>query len=413
MKHCLLLLLISIFKLNAESGLVVKVGPEFEFKSINEAVENAPMGSTIIVSEGRYAEKTIIITKPLKLIGDNHPTLDGNGSNEIMVIASPDVQVSGFRFINTGHSSMEDRSAIKCLDAHQVVISENVFENTFFAIHLSNTNNAVIDCNTLKSKAEFEFQYGNGIHLWKCYNAWITGNSIIGHRDGIYLEFATSSHIQDNVSHGNIRYGLHFMFSHRNSYRFNKFSNNGAGVAVMYTTDVIMEYNEFSDNWGPSSYGMLLKDIRDSSVKFNKFLNNTSGIYMEGTSRTIFEENLFRNNGYGVKLLASCDDNDFRYNNFQLNTIDMSTNGMTVLNRLNQNYWDKYTGYDLDKDGIGDVVYRPVSIFSMIVEQIPPAVILWRSLLVQLLDKAEKTLPVVTPENLKDTQPLMKAYDIN
>ena len=57
--------------------------------------------------------------------------------------------------------------------------------------------------------------------------------------------------------------------------------------------------------------------------------------------------------------------------------------------------------------------FHPVSLYSMIVEKMPTAVMLWRSFLVFLLDKAEKVIPVVTPENLKDKFPVMKSYDIS
>ena len=36
---------------------------------------------------------------------------------------------------------------------------------------------------------------------------------------------------------------------------------------------------------------------------------------------------------------------------------------------FDKNYWSNYTGYDLDKNGIGDVPYRPVKLFSYIVNQ--------------------------------------------
>ena len=90
----------------------------------------------------------------------------------------------------------------------------------------------------------------------------------------------------------------------------------------------------------------------------------------------------------------------------------MGTNGTMTLNTIKGNYWDKYGGYDLDKDGVGDVPFHPVSLYSMIVEKMPTSVMLWRSFLVYLLDKAEKVIPVVTPENLKDETPVMKSYDI-
>ena len=170
--------------------------------------------------------------------------------------------------------------------------------------------------------------------------------------------------------------------------------------------------NLFEHNWGSSAYGLLLKDIRDSEVKQNRFIENSVGILMEGSSRIEFIQNEFRQNGYGVKLQASCDDNSFERNNFIGNTFDIATNGNLVLNTINKNYWDKYEGYDMKKDGVGDVPYRPVNMYAMIVERIPVSAMLWRSFFVLLMDRAEKTLPVITPESLKDNFPSMKPYDL-
>jgi nitrous oxidase accessory protein len=62
----------------------------------------------------------------------------------------------------------------------------------------------------------------------------------------------------------------------------------------------------------------------------------------------------------------------------------------------------------MNKDGTGDVPYHPVSLYSMIVEQNPNTLILLRSFIVSLLDKAERVLPSLTPESLIDDNPMMK-----
>jgi nitrous oxidase accessory protein len=235
----------------------------------------------------------------------------------------------------------------------------------------------------------------------------IIGNTINGHRDGIYFEFVTNSVIWRNISTGNVRYGLHFMFSQDNSYITNLFKNNGSGVAVMYSHGVKMFNNFFEDNWGDASYGILLKDISDSYVEGNHFVKNTVGIHMEGSSRIELQRNEFINNGWAIKIQASCDDNNIEQNNFIGNTFDIGTNGSLVLNKFNRNYWDKYEGYDIDKNKIGDVPYHPVSLYSIIIDNNPAALMLFRSLIVSLLDKSEKIIPTVTPENLKDDYPLM------
>lgn len=411
MKKILLLLLLTVIVFFNAGATVIEVGSTKKIKNIQEAIRKAMPYDTIIVYGGTYKEKSLKIEKALTMIGKNNPILDGEHQYEILSILSNDVLIRGFTFQNTGTSSMNDLAAIKVSNASNVVIEDNKVISAFFGIYFSHCKKSVVRNNVLTATAKEEHQIGNGIHMWQSDAMHITGNHISGHRDGIYFEFVTNSLIENNRSDYNLRYGLHFMFSHDDTYKNNYFSKNGAGVAVMYTKGVKMLKNVFEENWGDASYGLLLKDIRDSEVIENKFIKNSIAIYMEGSSRILFKQNLFKENGYGIRLQASCDENDFVQNNFQLNTFDIATNGNLVLNKINGNFWDRYEGYDLDKDGIGDVPYRPVSLYAMVVERVPAAVLLWRSFLVFLIDRAEKALPVVTPENLKDESPSMRPYD--
>src|SRR5690606_22665037 len=155
------------------------------------------------------------------------------------------------------------------------------------------------------------------------------------------------------------------------------------------------------------------KDISDSYIEGNVFSKNTTGIMMEGTSRGNFAKNTFTGNGWAVKLQANCENNSFTGNNFSGNSFDIVTNGTLVLNAFQRNYWDKYQGYDLNRDGTGDVPFRPVSMYAMVIDKIPESVLLWRSFLVFLLDKTERVVPAVIPENLKDDYPRMNPYDYN
>ena len=382
-------------------------------KSIKSAIELAAKGDTIRIMKGIYKEGNLVIQKSIVVIGIDYPVLDGENKYEIFTIAANDVSIIGLRMINTGVGSINDISAISAIEAKRLRVLNNQFENTFFGIHLANCIGSVVEDNVLHSNAEVEHQIGNGIHAWKCDSIIVRNNKVSGHRDGIYFEFVTNSLVEKNFSHHNMRYGLHFMFSHNDEYRSNIFQNNGAGVAVMYTKKVKMISNRFEDNWGASSYGLLLKDIGDADIQLNHFAKNTVAVYMEGSSRCHFTQNVFSGNGWAIKMQANCDENVYSKNSFLSNTFDMATNGSLVLNTVDANYWDKYEGYDLDKDRVGDVPYHPVSLYSMVVEKMPSAVMLWRSFLVYMLDRTEKVLPSVTPENLKDIHPAMRNYDYN
>jgi len=386
----------------------VEVCPNCKITAVAQAIKIAQPCDTVLVQSGTYQEPTLLIDKPLFLIGRNYPTLDGQEKVEIISVQASQVVIDGFQIINAAFSSSRELAGINVMNAGYVQISNNRLSNTCFGIYLANVNNSTIVNNTLQAEATVELSAGNGIHAWKCNGLQISGNTVAGHRDGIYFEFVTYAAITNNLSHKNLRYGLHFMFSNNDRYQNNVFENNGAGVAVMYSNKVIMINNHFVHNWGDSAYGLLLKDISDSHIEGNLFEENTTGIHMEGSSRMDLVYNTFTQNGWAVQLQASCDNNDFNNNNFTGNTFDIATNGTLVLNKIDHNYWDKYEGYDLDKNGIGDVPYRPVSLYSMLVAEMPFTIMLWRSFVVYLIDRMEKLLPSLTPENLMDSSPLMK-----
>ena len=379
---------------------------------IRTALSMAKPGDTVVVGPGTYREGNLIINKRLIFSGEGNPVLDGERKSELITVTADDVTIRGFRLMNTAIGSMEDFAAIRVMGASRVLIENNVGQDNFFGFHFSKSTDGVVRNNRLVSHPGQASQRGNGIHLWKCSGFTIENNRVEGHRDGIYFEFVTNSVIRENHSEGNLRYGLHFMFSNDDRYVDNRFIANGAGVAVMYSTRVRMTGNHFERNWGPSAYGLLLKDIRDSEVLNNTFDRNTAGIYMEGSSRMKFSGNEFLANGWAVRIQASCDDNVFEKSNFIGNTFDVATNGSLVLNQFAGNYWDRYEGYDLNRDGFGDTPFHPMNFFSMVVERMPSMLMLWRSFFVQLLDHAEKALPVLTPEALRDDSPVLLPYDL-
>jgi nitrous oxidase accessory protein len=397
-----------LFLCSLAFGKTIVVGAGQPFRTLKQAIAAASPKDTILVQPGIYKESNLVVTKPLTILGMDGAVLDGAGKFELLIISGNNITVKNLRFRNSGYSAMNDFAAIKVIDASNVIIENNVINNAYFAIHVSNTSQITIRRNRITGSPTSEQMTGNGIHLWKSNHAMIDGNHVQGHRDGIYFEFVSFSTVQNNLSEKNIRYGIHFMFSNNDVYFKNRFRKNGAGVAVMYSKKVNMEQNYFEENWGPSSYGILLKDISDSYIQKNTFFKNTVALHLEGTNRLEIKQNIFKENGWAVKVQASCEDNNFSQNNFIGNSFDVGTNGTMVLNKFQNNYWDKYEGYDMNKDGFGDVPYHPVSMYSMIVEQNPHALLLMRSFIVSLLDKAEKAIPSLTPENLMDEKPMIK-----
>lgn len=383
------------------------VSPNGPYTTLSTAIEAAEAGDRILVNGGTYLESNLRIDKPLSLLGKDQPIIDGQYQGELLTISSNNVRVEGFSFRHVEVSYIKDHAAIRVVESKNVTLANNQILDAFFGIYLQKSTHCIIKNNQIAGQSKTESSSGNAIHLWYSNHILIEGNTVSGHRDGIYLEFVKDSQIRENLSFDNLRYGLHFMFSDGNTYRYNTFKQNGAGVAVMYTKNIVMEHNSFVQNWGGAAYGLLLKDISNSTIANNRFEKNTTGIYMEGSSRLQLRQNEFLENGWAIKLLSSCAEDTFRLNSFIGNTFDVASNGNTQLNHFEGNYWAKYDGYDLDRDQVGDVPYRPVSLYSVVVEKVPPAIMFMRSFIVDMMDAAEKVLPAFTPDGLVDNQPAM------
>lgn len=404
-------LLISISVVQAQSVHISSSNSQVS--TLVDAIELAKSGDILTVNPGYYPVGTLEISKPLTIRGvrdesGSLPVIDGLNMGHIFIVRSDNVTISNLEIRNSGRSYIRDFAAILVERSVNVVIADNKIYDVFFGIYLAESNCGSITGNKVEAYDTREATSGNGIHLWNVKNPLVTSNTVTGMRDGIYLEFVENARIRDNTSSNNNRYGLHYMFSNGGSYENNIFRKNGAGVAVMYSDNVLMSGNTFEHNWGASAYGLLLKDIRDSKVTGNRFYRNTVAIYSEGSSNIDIDSNHIEMNGWAINIKSNSTRNVFSNNNFIENSLDVRTDSPRNNNTFYKNYWSHYEGYDLDGDGFGDVPYRPVSLFSVLIERQPESLILLRSMFIRLLDTAERIMPVLTPKTLYDEMPRMQ-----
>lgn len=386
---------------------VIPVGKSFANKTINGAIALAHSGDIVEVHEGVYQEN-VIVPKSIILRGIHSPSIDARLRGNVVLVTANNVTVEGFTLKNSGRSSLQEYCGIRAVGCQGVVIRKNNVLNNSIGINLRKCSHSIVSENNVNTSITYIPILGNAIHCWSCNTLSVYRNNVKRHRDGIYFEFVNQSKIFGNRVSDCIRYGLHFMFSHHNRYSYNVFKHNGAGVAVMYSHQVDMIANLFEWNVSDISYGLLLKDIYQGNISNNVFLKNSVAIYMDDTHDMKMNNNDFRQNGMGIRLLASSYDNRLSANNFLGNTFDVTTNSSSVDNVFDGNYWDKYPGYDIDKNGKGDVPYHPLSMFAMVTEQNPMAMLFFHSIVTNLLDLAEMIMPSMTPSDFVDEHPSMK-----
>lgn len=393
----------------AQSKTLEVCAKNCDFSNIQNAVDAANAGDSIFIKKGIYKEHNIFINKKsLHLYGEKGSIIDIDNKGYGFKIEATDFSITDLLIKNVEVSYTSDYAAIYLFKCFDFKLKNITLEKAFFGFLIEKSRNGLVENNTISGIGASEASSGNAIHLWNSKELLVKDNHVYHMRDGIYIEFGSDNIFENNHSHDNMRYGLHFMFSNDNRYSYNEFSSNNAGVAVMFSKRITMNNNVFKKNWGTASYGLLLKEINDAEIYHNTFDNNTVGITADGSTRINYRENDFINNGYAVKFVGGSYQNKFFRNNFLYNNFDLSYSGGLNDNSFNHNYWSDYTGYDLDKDGYGDVPYRPVKLFSYLINETPESIILLRSLFIDIINFSEKVTPVFTPENLIDQNPLMR-----
>jgi nitrous oxidase accessory protein len=383
------------------------------YTTVQSAIQAAAEGAEIYIHPGVYHEVNIIVDKRVQIVGakDHTSLFDAQNRDGIFVITAAGVTIRGLRLINSGYAATRDIAAIRVESTSDCILNDNEIVDACYGIYLAKVKSCTLLQNHLLTRRSGTAESGSGIHVWSGSEIVIAKNDIQGHRDGIYFEFVTSSQILDNFSHSNLRYGLHFMFSNSNNFQQNRFDKNESGVAVMYSKNIVMKANRFEHSSGAASYGLLLKDISGSLIQGNLFGENTTGMYVEGTTHTQTIENDFIKNGWGLRLVSSSDENKFEENNFIANTFEVTALPGWTTNIFDRNYWSHYQGLDLNKDGLGDLPYRPVRLSGVWMQTIDGASLLLNSFFMSVVDQAESIVPSITPDHIIDEHPLIRRRD--
>ena len=118
----------------------VEVCSGCKYNSLGNAIKWAQPNDTLLVKKGTYIEYNIKVDKPLVIIGENYPIIDGQFKGEVLTIVSDGVTIDGLFIINVGTSYTEDYAAIRVKKSKNFVIRNVVLEKLFFGIYLEKSS---------------------------------------------------------------------------------------------------------------------------------------------------------------------------------------------------------------------------------------------------------------------------------
>lgn len=371
-----------------------------EAQTIQQLIDEAEPGETILLDEGEYDEP-IIINKPIHLLGDENVTLTHSGSQPIITIQADHVEVENIDLQYTNNES--ESPAILINSDHnsfnQIKIDTNSYGFQFDQANKNTLSHVSITGNERKSIKNRK----PGIDLWESHNNEIYDTQIKYVQDGIYIEKSNANKIHRNrISHS--RYGTHLMFTKNTELSENESFENVSGLYIMGAEGTVAKQNTLRDNQeNIQSLGLYVFDTTDATITENTIVNNRIGIFIESASDNRLDVNKVQENYIGMQFKGA-ESNEIVNNSFVSNVVQgQATESFD--NHTNQNYWGDHLGLDITGDQTSDLAYKVDPFFLNVTSEYPPFQLLFQSPGMIFL---EQLISTPADQQFVDESPLME-----
>ena len=331
---------------------------------LQNTIDNAQAGSILKLPDGVYKGK-IVINKPITIIGiNNGAIIEGNNEGKVITINSSNVILKNLTIKNSGSRMDKLDSAIVMNKVKNCQISDCKILNSLYGLDMLMVKDSIISNNYITSKKNDISLRGNALKLWYCMDNIIENNVIDTSRDAT-LTYSHNNIIRNNTFKNN-RFALHISLSNNNIIKNNVFKYNSVGIMVMGAKSTKIIQNDIKSSTGAAGIGVVIKGISDFIFENNKLRYNAQGIYIDtkdtelGMQRYIINNKILYNKE-AIHFHAAIKNNTIKNNTIYGNIEDVVKDvrgNYTNSNIVEHNYWDRYAGFDINKDNIGDTTHK-------------------------------------------------------
>lgn len=267
------------------------------YSSIQQAINNASDGDTILVRSGVYYEN-IVVNKSVSIIGEDRVNTVIEGGGELTAVVMK-VENAVLRNLTIQHGLVG-----VMLDQHtegNQLIDNAIISNSYYGIYGDRCGRNTIANNNIS------FNGWHGIFLYACGPCIVENNSVISNiAGGIFIRYSNNTLIQNNEVSQNSGCGIYLLsdedperpsgLSKNNLVRYNRVLNNSCGIKVCHLgVDVSLASNEiYGNHIAYNELGLNLSGSRGNIVYNNNFVANLKQLSVCNTSGNSWD------NGYYV-----------------------------------------------------------------------------------------------------------------
>lgn len=367
--------------------------------SLQKQIDETPEGGTLKLFDRVYSEQATI-TKPITIIGSEKTLMRAGYEKTVLTIENTaDVTLKNLKFARS-------KSAIDVKNSSQVNLESLKMVYMYSGVNINDSKDVHVDDFYMRGIDGQYASKGSGIAAYDSENISISNSDITEVMDAYYLVRVTGSKIINNKATFS-RYGLHYMYGKDIYAKDNLLEDNVTGIMLMIAEDALLEENtiQYQSDWNSS--GFTLFNAENIVTKNNKLIGNRTAISSQDMKESVIQDNVFLTNQTAVEFTGSDEDNTVHNNDFLGNIVNIRSDGTD--SDISSNFYDDYSGIDIDGDGFGDEKYVALQSFGQWMVREPAYQYFTESPSVVLLNQMDQQTNKVESKQLVDTKPLMKA----
>ncbi|MGQ7793762.1 nitrous oxide reductase family maturation protein NosD [Faunimonas sp. B44] len=373
------------------------------------AVARAAPGDVLRLEPGVHAG-AVTVDKRLTLAGSEGSVVAGPGTGSVITVTAPDVRIESLEIRGSGKDlpGMDSGVLVKRTAGNAAIIGNRLAGN-LFGVYLHGAANSLVEGNLITGRNDVRLaEKGNGVSIWNAPGSAVVDNEMSGVRDGIFVTTSKQNRFENN-RFSDLRFAIHYMYTHDSRIAGNVSRGNHVGYALMYSNNLEVVGNA---SIGDRDHGLMLNTANSSEIRGNSVENGGEKcVFVYNANKNRLVDNRFEGCPIGIHFTAGSERNAISGNAFIGNRSQVKYVGTRFVDWAAEgrgNYWSDNPAFDLDGDGIADQPYRPNDVMDEILWTLPQAKALVNSPAVHLLRAAQSRFPALKPGGVIDSAPLMR-----